>query len=105
MKQALLILLPCFIFSAAGADTVLRKSQNLADFDAFVSSPSVSVRQDASQMKYETLHYELRQGEKTENGCKFSYTPGGKAREKRLAKSIAQNMQTCTRLMLIGRVK
>jgi hypothetical protein len=103
MKKALLILLPCFISSTAGADTVLRKSQNLADFDDFLSSPSVSIRQDASQMKYETLHYELRQGERIENGCRFSHTPGGEVGEKRLAKSIAQDMRTCTRLMLISR--
>jgi len=103
MKKTLLILLPCFMASTAGADTLLRESQNLADFDDFLSSPSVSIRQDASQMEYGTLHYELRQGEKIENGCRFSYTPGGEVGEKRLAKSIAQDMRTCTRLMLIGR--
>ena len=105
MKKALLILLPCFIASTAGADTVLRKSQNLADFEDFLSSPTVSIRRETSQVEFETLYYELRQGEKEENGCRFSHTLDGKAGEKRLAKSIAQDMQTCTRLMLIGRLR
>lgn len=105
MKMALLILLPCFASSTAVADTLLRKSQNLTDFDAFLSSPSVSTRQDTSQMEFESLHYELRRGERVENGCRFSYIPGGEVAEKRLARSIAQDMRTCTRLMLIGRLR
>ena len=105
MKKTLLILLPCVMASPANADSLLRKSQNLADFDDFLSSPTVSIRRETSQVEFETLYYELRQGEKEENGCRFSHTLDGKAGEKRLAKSIAQDMQTCTRLMLIGRLR
>ena len=38
-------------------------------------------------------------------GQQLEDTLDGKAGEKRLAKSIAQDMQTCTRLMLIGRLR
>ncbi|EKF75031.1 hypothetical protein A11A3_05044 [Alcanivorax hongdengensis A-11-3] len=99
------IIVSTLLIGTATADTVLRKSPYLAAFGDYLTRPTVSVRHDKSPEDYEPLYYELRQGEKIDNGCRTHNESISTGTVPRIERRIAKDMHDCTWLILIGKLK
>lgn len=98
-----IVVLTCFLVTAVSADTVLRASDHLSAFNDFLARDAVNARRLDALGDSPKVHYELRQGTKLENGCRFRWkTSSHKKGVRRVEHVIAQDMDRCERLFLIG---
>ena len=100
-RAGVILALMGFLAPAVSADTVLRASDDLSAFNDFLGRDTVSSREPESIGGRPKVRYELRQGTKLENGCRFRQISSPESGVSRVEHVIAQDMRRCERLFLI----
>lgn len=90
-----------FLATAVSADTVLRASDYLSAFNDFLAPDTVNARRLGDLEDNSKVRYELRQGTRLENGCRFRRTSSPEKGAPRVEHVIAQDMHRCERLFLV----
>lgn len=102
MYKGMLIVVLGLAMNAAAADSLILQSDKLSAFNNFLSGATVKLREGFNTIEFSTFHYELREGEKVENGCRFKNSLSREGNSQVIQRAIAQDMQACKRLYLIG---
>lgn len=102
MYKGMLIVAFGLAMNVAAADSLILKSDKLSAFNNFLSGATVKLREGFNTIEFSAFHYELREGEKVENGCRFKSFLPQVGKNQVIQRTIAQDMQACKRLYLIG---